>query len=87
MVYLYLDVEHLQRNIRKRGREYEQKIDDSYLEHLQQGYFDFIKQQTDMRILILDTNNIDFVANRKDYEKVIEAIDQPYDVGIHRLVL
>lgn len=87
MVYLYLDVEHLQRNIHKRGREYEQKIEDSYLEHLQQGYFDFIKQQTDMRILILDTNNIDFVANRSDYEKIIEAIDQPYDVGIHRLVL
>lgn len=87
MVYLYLDVEHLQHNIHKRGRDYEQQIEDSYLEHLQQNYFDFIKQQTDMRILILDTNNIDFVANQWDYEKILEAIDQPYDVGIHRLVL
>lgn len=87
MVYLYLDVEHLQHNIHKRGREYEQNINDSYLEHLQQNYFDFIKQQTDMRILILDTNNIDFVANENDYKKIIEAIDQPYDVGVHRLVL
>lgn len=86
MVYLYLDVDHLQHNIRKRGREYEQKIDDSYLENLQKGYFDFIRQQSDMRILILDTNNLDFVANRKDYDKIIEAIDQPYDVGIHRIV-
>lgn len=87
MVYLYLDVEHLQHNIHKRGRDYEQQIEDSYLEHLQQNYFDFIKQQTDMRILILDTNNIDFVANQRDYEKILETIDQPYDVGIHRLVL
>lgn len=87
MVYLYLDVEHLQHNIHKRGRDYEQQIEDLYLEHLQQNYFDFIKQQTDMRILILDTNNIDFVANQRDYEKILEAIDQPYDVGIHRLVL
>ncbi len=87
MVYLYLDVEHLQHNIHKRGRDYEQQIEDSYLEHLQQNYFDFIKQQTDMRILILDTNNIDFVANQRDYEKILNAIDQPYDVGIHRLVL
>lgn len=87
MVYLYLDIDHLQHNIRKRGREYEQKIDDSYLENLQKGYFDFIRQQSDMRILILDTNNLDFVANRKDYDKIIEAIDQPYDIGIHRLVL
>jgi len=87
MVYLYLDVEHLQRNIRKRGREYEQKIDDSYLDNLQKGYFDFIRQQTDMRILILDTNNIDFVANQRDYEKIVDAINQPYDIGVHRLVL
>ncbi len=87
MVYLYLDVDHLQYNIHKRGRDYEQKIEDSYLEHLQQGYFDFIKQQNDMRILILDTNNVDFVANRRDYERIVEAIDQPYDIGIHRLVL
>ena len=87
MVYLYLDVEHLQRNIHKRGREYEQKIDDSYLDNLQKGYFDFIRQQTDMRILILDTNNIDFVANQRDYEKIVDAIDQSYDIGVHRLVL
>lgn len=87
MVYLYLDVEHLQYNIRKRGRDYEQKIDDSYLENLQKGYFEFIRQQTDMRILILDTNNIDFVANESDYQKIIDAIDQPYNIGIHRIVL
>ena len=40
-----------------------------------------------MRILILDTNNIDFVANESDYHKIVEAIDQPYDIGVHRLVL
>lgn len=87
LVYLYLDVEHLQRNIRKRGREYEQKIENSYLENLQRGYFEFIRQQKDMRILILDTNNIDFVANESDYHKIVEVIDQPYDIGVHRLVL
>ena len=87
MVYLYLDVEHLQHNIHKRGRDYEQNIDDSYLDNLQKGYFDFIRQQTDMRILILDTNNIDFVANNNDYEKIVDAINQPYDIGVHRLVL
>lgn len=87
LVYLHLDVPHLQANIHKRGREYEQNIHDSYLEHLQQGYFDFIKQQTNMRILILNTNNIDFVANRSDYEKIIDVINRPYDIGVHRMIL
>ena len=53
---------------------------------MQQGYFDFIKQQqNDMRILVLDTNRLDFVANEKDYQQIIEAISQPYEVGVHRI--
>ena len=88
MVYLYLDVDHLQYNIRKRGRTYEQDITNEYLENVQRGYFDFIKQQQDdMRILVLDTNRLDFVANEKDYQQIIEAINQPYEIGVHRIVL
>ena len=88
LVYLYSDVDRLQRNIHKRGRSYEQEISDAYLADIQQGYFDFLRQQQDnMRILILDTNHLDFVANERDYHRIIEAIDQPYEVGIHRIAL
>ena len=86
LVYLYSDVERLQQNIRKRGRSYEQEISDDYLENIQQGYFDFLRQQqSNMRILLLDTNRLDFVANEKDYQKIIDVIDQPYEVGLHRV--
>ena len=88
LVYLYSDVSRLQANIRKRGRSYEQDITDTYLADIQQGYLDFIReQQSNMRILILDTNRLDFVANYTDYRKIIEAIDKPYDIGIHRIAL
>ena len=88
LVYLYSDVSRLQANIHKRGRSYEQEISDSYLANIQQGYLDFIReQQGNMRILILDTNRLDFVANEADYRKIIDAIDQPYDIGIHRIAL
>lgn len=86
LVYLYLDIEHLQYNIKKRGRSYEQNITASYLENLQNGYFEFIKEQEqNMRILILDTNNMDFVANKKDYNVIIDAMNQEYSKGIHRI--
>jgi len=85
LVYLYLDVERLQDNIRKRGRTYEQQIKDEYLNKIQAGYFDFMKQQLDMRILILDTNQIDFVHNPGDYRKVLSVIEQEYPIGIHRI--
>jgi len=38
-----------------------------------------------MRILILDTNKVDFVQNPDDYQRMIALIDQEYEVGIHRV--
>lgn len=87
LVYLYLKVDRLKDNITKRGRSYEQSIGEDYLENIQQGYFEFIKQQQNMRILILDTNAIDFVNNEEDYRKIINLIEQEYPIGIHRRVL
>jgi len=87
LVYLYVTVDRLQRNIKKRGRDYEQNIEDEYLEKIQTGYFDFIRQHQDMRILILDVNDIDFVNNPNDYKKIIQMIDKDYEIGIHRFKL
>ena len=87
LVYLYLDVEKLQKNIRLRGRSYEQQIQDDYLYRIQEGYFEFIRQQKDMRILILDTNSIDFVHQDDDYHNIIDIINQPYDIGVHRIAI
>jgi deoxyadenosine/deoxycytidine kinase len=85
LVYLYLNVDRLQQNIRKRGRSYEQQIKDEYLEKIQAGYFEHFKQQKDLRVLILDTNNIDFVQSEQDYQQVLKAIDQQYEPGVHRI--
>jgi deoxyguanosine kinase len=86
-VYLYVKVPKLKKNITNRGRSYEQNIEPEYLEKIQAGYFDFIRQQTDMRILILDINRIDFVHNESDYQKILDVIFQEYPVGIQRIEL
>ena len=85
LVYLYLEIDKLTQNIRKRGRDYEQNIDKSYLERIQSGYLDYIKQQQDMRIHIIDTNDMDFVSDKADYNLLLEIIGQPYETGIHRI--
>jgi deoxyguanosine kinase len=87
LVYLYMDVENLQKNIRKRGRGYEQEISDEYLQRIHDSYFDFLKKQQDLRILIIDTNNIDFVHNPNDYKMLLDIMDKDYAFGIHRIVL
>ena len=87
LIYLYLDIEQLQANIRKRGREYEQAIPDQYLIEIQEAYFKFIKQQPNQRVVIVDTNRIDFVNNEADYQQMVELVQAEYSPGIHRIVL
>ena len=85
LVYLYLDISRLQSNIRMRGRVYEQKIEDEYLQKIQEGYLDYIRQQQGLRVLLIDANTLDFVAHEHDYDRLIEIIMQEYPVGIHRI--
>jgi len=85
LVFLHLETPKLQRNIKLRGRDYEQNIQDEYLNKIQEGYFDFIRQQLDMRILVLDTNSLDFVGNKNDYQKIIDVIESDYPPGVHRI--
>lgn len=85
-VYLHLPTEKLLANIRKRGRDYEQTISADYLTNLTQGYFDFFKQHPDYTFLIVDTSNLDFVANQEDYHKIKNVIfDKRYNKGVNRV--
>jgi deoxyguanosine kinase len=87
-VFLYKETPNLQKLIKKRGRDYEQSIEDSYLDKITKAYFNYFKQQTEFPVVIVDTNNIDFVENSKDYLKVCEIIFQnSYNTGITRVIL
>lgn len=86
-VFLYHDIERLLKNIKTRGREYEQKISAEYLIEIQSAYLDFIKQLTDLRVLIIDVNRIDFANDGEDYAKIKKAISMPYNPGITRISL
>lgn len=85
-VYLHLSTDKLLQNIKKRGRDYEQTISADYLNNLTQGYFDFFKQHPDYTFLVIDTSNLDFVANAEDYLKIKKVIfDKSYNKGVNRV--
>jgi deoxyadenosine/deoxycytidine kinase len=87
-VYLHADVDKLLKNIENRGREYEQNIDPSYLDKIKKGYFSFFKRVSSFPVLIIDTNNIDFVSKPEHYEQLKGAIfKSEYKIGINRLIL
>lgn len=74
-VYLYQTTEQLQTNIKKRGREYEQEITKEYLDNIQTGYADFLKEQNELNVLLIDISERDFVNNREDYLWTLNQIN------------
>lgn len=85
LVYLYQNVDQLLMNIQKRGREYEKHITAEYLENIQQQYLEFIRQHSDMRVVIIDTTNLDFVNHNEDYKWIKEKVLAEYPIGISRI--
>ncbi|WP_064965662.1 2-amino-4-hydroxy-6-hydroxymethyldihydropteridine diphosphokinase [Tenacibaculum ovolyticum] len=73
-IYLYQNTDRLLKNIKKRGRDYEQNIEADYLQKIHDGYINFIKTQPNLNILIIDVSDLDFVKNNKDYQFVINEI-------------
>ena len=87
-VYLHVPVGKLLDNIKSRGRSYEQNIQYEYLKEVQDGYFGFFKTQTELKILVIDTTNIDFVNNAEDYQQIRKLIfEGDYRAGMNMLIL
>lgn len=87
-VYLHVPVEKLLENIKNRGRSYEKHIRYEYLKEVQSGYFGFFKSQQSLKILVLDTGELDFVNNKSHLDQLKKVIfEEDYNIGLNRLIL
>ena len=59
LIYLHTPIKKLQRQIKMRGRPYEQEIGDDYLQTIEDAYARFL-QQTDLPVLQVDMTHADF---------------------------
>ena len=76
LIYLKASVPTLVKQIRKRGREYEQNIEVEYLERLNRRYNDWIENNYRGEIFVIDKDNNDFLENAKVLEALYERLDQ-----------
>lgn len=74
LVFLYVDVDRLMENIKKRGRTYEKYITQDYLQKIQNGYLNFLSTSTQIKKVIFDISQIDFVENHNYYHALREYI-------------
>jgi deoxyguanosine kinase len=86
LIYLHAPVHKLQLNIKKRNREYEQKIPDEYLFNIQETYTSYIKQHN-IKTIFVDASNADFLGNEKHLQVIIDALDKDYEAGQHYVTL
>jgi deoxyadenosine/deoxycytidine kinase len=87
-VYLHLPVERLLKNIQLRNRSYEKNIRAEYLKEIQDGYFGFFKSQTEMKVVVIDTSEVDFVHNTTDYKRIKKHIfEGDFKPGLNMLIL
>ena len=77
VIFLQADTDNLMRNILKRGREFEKNMSEDYIDALNQVYNEYFFRYQETPLIIINTNNIDFVKNPGDLEEMISYIRQP----------
>ncbi len=77
IIFLQSDTDRLISNIKKRGRQYEKNIDWSYIDALNQIYNEFFFKYDKSPILIINTNDIDFVNDAKDLNEILSIVQKP----------
>ncbi|MDB5232095.1 MAG: 2-amino-4-hydroxy-6-hydroxymethyldihydropteridine pyrophosphokinae [Chitinophagaceae bacterium] len=86
LIYLHAPVSRLQSNIRKRQREYEQKIPDDYLFSIQETYTSYIKEHN-IKTLFIDASNADFINDPSHVQIIMDALEKDYGDGQHYITL
>ena len=86
-VYLHAHTDKLLANISRRGREYEKNLTTVYLEKIQNGYFEYFKSNPDMTFVVIDVNEVDFVNNSDDYQRIKNIIlAKQYFKGMNMII-
>ena len=78
VIFLQSDVDRLMENINKRGRTYEKDIDWEYLSQLNDVYNQYFLRYDKGNLLVINTNNIDFVDNKKDLKQILDVVKTPF---------
>ena len=85
LVFLHRSVDNLLKNIKSRGREYEQEITSEYLQGIQNTYYEYFRTENTTPILIIDVDEINFLTSKRHYDMIIDALSKKYEAGVHHL--
>lgn len=74
LIYLRANVSTLVRQISLRGRDFEKTISREYLEQLNRHYESWIARYSKGKVLVVESDNLDFVNRKEDLTRVLEMV-------------
>lgn len=74
VIFLQARTDVLIERIKKRGRDYENRIGSRYLDEINQAFNNFFFHYTESPMLVVDASKIDFVNIPEDFENLVNEI-------------
>ena len=74
VIFLQADTERLIERIKRRKRDYEQEISEAYVAEVAKAYNYFFFNYTATPLLVIDTNQIDFVRREQELDDLVAQI-------------
>ena len=87
MIYLEQPVSTLKENIIKRGRVYETGISLDYLQKVEDAYTNYIKQEQDFPVLLINANEIDLSNPQELKHRFKELLNNTYEKRVKKVTL
>lgn len=75
VVYLQARTEVVMARIKRRGRPFEVGIDPAYIDKLADAYNSYFMRYDAAPVLIVNTERMDFVISREDFEDLFRAVE------------
>jgi deoxyadenosine/deoxycytidine kinase len=87
MIYLERPVSVLKENILKRGRVYESGISIDYLQKVEDAYINFLKQEHDFPVLLINADEINLSDPKKLKLQLKELLNTSYEARVKKISL
>lgn len=75
VIYLQASTDTLFERVHRRGRNYERSLTDDYLTRLGNSYGDFFHQYEDAPLMMVNSENLNFVDNDDDFRLLLQRIE------------
>ncbi|HQS57364.1 MAG: deoxynucleoside kinase [Gallionellales bacterium 35-53-114] len=75
VIYLQASTDTLFERVHRRGRNYEKSLTDDYLTRLGNSYGDFFHQYEEAPLMMVNSENLNFVDNDDDFKLLLQRIE------------